>query len=179
MTRLTAVAAAIMLALLVLAPTPGGLARAAAAPMAAYANAGDPYITAARMANVPLDLLIAIAGVESGYHPWALNIAGRQRYCHSRAEAQALLAVNDNVDIGLMQINWPFWGRRLGVSKNDLLEPRTNLIYGARILRKSLDRDGSLWRRISNYHAGKTRERDRYNKEVYAAYMRYLHGAVH
>jgi soluble lytic murein transglycosylase-like protein len=181
--RLITVAAMILLTLLTLlalaalALAPRGVAQAAA-PLAADATAGDPYVNAAHQAKVPLELLVAIAGAESGYHPWALNIAGRQIYCRSRAEAQRLLAANDNVDVGLMQINWRFWGRRLGLSKNDLLEPRTNLLYGARILRQSLDRDGSLWRRISNYHAGKTHERERYNKEVYAAYMRYLRGQV-
>ena len=101
-------------------------------------------------------------------------------FCHSRAEAEAVLAqtTTTNVDIGLMQINWRFWGPRLGVAKNDLLDPRINLRMGARILRDSLSRDGSVWRRISNYHSGARREHDRYNRQVYGAYMRYLRGQV-
>jgi len=139
----------------------------------------DPYSSAAASAQVPLDLLVAIAGAESGYHPWALNVAGRQKYCRSRAEAERLLASNDNVDIGLMQINWSFWGRRLGLSKNELLDPRVNLLCGARILRKCLDGGGGdIWRRISDYHAGTTSTRNRYNQRVYSSYIQYLHGAT-
>jgi soluble lytic murein transglycosylase-like protein len=151
-----------------------------ATPPAAAASAADPYVAAAQDAGVPLHVLIAVAGAESGYHPWALDIEGRQVFCHSRAEAETVLANTSatNVDIGLMQINWRFWGPRLGIAKHDLLDPRINLLMGARILRDSLSRDGSVWRRISNYHAGARRERDRYNQQVYSAYMRYLRGEV-
>ena len=141
----------------------------------------DPYVAAAQQAGVPLEVLVAVAGAESGYHPWALDIEGRQVFCKSRAEAETVLAntATTNVDIGVMQINWRFWGPRLGVAKNDLLDPRINLLMGARILRDSLARDGSMWRRISNYHSGATHERDRYNQQVYHAYERYLRGEVH
>jgi hypothetical protein len=141
----------------------------------------SPYIVAARNADVPPDLLIAIAGAESGYHPWALNIKGRQVFCQSRAEAENVLAntPTDDVDIGLMQINWRFWGPRSGVaSKGELLEPRKNLELGAAILKDGLSRDGSLWHRISNYHMGGAAERERYNKLVYDAYLKYMHGKI-
>ncbi len=139
------------------------------------------YIVAARNAQVPPDLLIAIAGAESGYHPWALNIKGRQVFCQSRAEAENVLAATptDDIDIGLMQINWRFWGPRSGVaSPGELLDPRKNLELGASILRDGLSRGGSLWHRISNYHSGGAGERERYNKMVYDAYLRYMHRKV-
>jgi soluble lytic murein transglycosylase-like protein len=136
------------------------------------------YIVAARNADVPPDLLIAIAGAESAYHPWALNIQGRQVFCQSREEAETVLETTptDDVDIGLMQINWRFWGRRSGVaSRGELLDPRKNLELGAAILKDGLTRDGSLWYRISNYHSGGAREREHYNHLVYDAYLRYMH----
>jgi soluble lytic murein transglycosylase-like protein len=142
---------------------------------------GDPYIMAARDAGVPSDLLIAIAGAESGYHPWALNIKGHQVFCQSRTEAESVLATTptDDVDIGLMQINWRFWGPRSGVSsKEALLDPRRNLELGAAILKDSLSRGGSLWHRISNYHSGPPAERERYNRMVYDAYLHYMHGKI-
>lgn len=145
---------------------------------AAEASAEDPYAAAARSAGVPLELLVAIAGAESGYHPWALNLGGHQVYCRSREEAERFLATSDNADIGLMQINWPFWGKRLKLSKNALLDPPTNLMYGARILKQSLDRSGNLWQRIGNYHSGSARKHDRYNQQVYRAYLEYLHGNI-
>jgi len=141
----------------------------------------DPYIAAANEAGVPLEVLVAVTGAESGYHPWALDIEGHQVFCQSRAEAESVLArtATTNVDIGLMQINWRFWGPRLGVAKPALLDPAINLRMGARILRESLDRNGSVWERISNYHSGARHERERYNKQVYAAYQRYLRGDAH
>jgi soluble lytic murein transglycosylase-like protein len=144
-------------------------------------SAESPYVVAARNANVPADLLIAIAGAESGYHPWALNIHGHQVFCQSREDAENVLATSptDDVDIGLMQINWRFWGPRSGMaSKQELLEPTKNLALGAAILRDSLNRGGSLWHRISNYHSGGAAERERYNKMVYDAYLRYMHGKI-
>ena len=129
--------------------------------------------------GVPRTLLIAIAGAESGYHPWALNIRGHQVFCQSRAEAENVLASTptDNVDIGLMQINWRFWGPRSGLaSREALLDPRRNLEFGAAILKDGLTRGGSLWRRISNYHSGDAAERERYSRMVYEAYLHYMHG---
>jgi len=146
---------------------------------AADQSVSDPYILAARDAGVPSDLLIAIAGAESGYHPWALNIKGHQVFCQSREEAENVLAQTptDDVDIGLMQINWRFWGPRSGVeSKEALLDPRRNLQLGAAILKDCLNRGGSLWHRISNYHSGGSAERERYNRTVYEAYLHYMHG---
>jgi soluble lytic murein transglycosylase-like protein len=138
----------------------------------------DPYVQAAVHEGIPRELLVAIAGAESGFHPWALNIEGRQVYCRSREEAERLLSTVDKVDIGLMQINWPFWGPRLGLSKSQLLEPRTNLLYGARILKQSLAGAGDIWLRISNYHAGSLQRRDLYNQLVYGQYLRYIEGKV-
>jgi soluble lytic murein transglycosylase-like protein len=166
--RLAIIAAAAAIALLA-GPGPGHAS-------AADAPAGDPYAAAAHSAGVPLDLLVAVAGAESGYHPYALNVGGREIYCQSRAEAERILATGDNADIGLMQINWTFWGPRLHVSKSALLDPRINLYYGARILKEGLVRRGSIWRRISNYHSGDAHTRERYSQQVYAAYLRYLHG---
>jgi soluble lytic murein transglycosylase-like protein len=136
----------------------------------------DPYVAAANAAGLPVEMLVAVAGAESGFHPLALDVGGRQIYCRSRAEAEGILAANDRVDIGLMQINYPFWGRRLGVSKTDLLDPRTNLLCGAKILKQALKQKGTLWRRISDYHAGSRQERDRYNQKVYRVYLAYMRG---
>ena len=141
----------------------------------------SPYLVAARNAGVLPDLLIAIAGAESGYHPWALNIKGHQVFCQSREEAEAVLTTTptDDIDIGLMQINWRVWGPRSGVaSRSELLDPRKNLALGAAILKDGLSRSGSLWHRISNYHSGGARERERYSKLVYQAYLKYMQRKV-
>jgi Transglycosylase SLT domain len=135
---------------------------------------------------VPLNVLVAVAGAESGWHPWALNIDGRETYCRSRSEASSTMSSTDNVDVGLMQINYRLWGRRLGVTKEQLLEPSTNLLEGARILRsclgtalRRLTPTGTgyrkrLWHCIGAYHSPHRRERARYDRRVYATYLDYL-----
>lgn len=139
-------------------------------------SAENPYVRAASREQVPLEVLVAIAGAESSFHPWALNIDGHEVYCQSRQEAEQLLRNNDHVAIGLMQINWRYWGPRLGLTKAELLEPATNLIYGARILKSGLERGGSLWFRISSYHSGSIAQREKYDQLVYENYRRYLSG---
>lgn len=140
----------------------------------------DPYSVAATRSGVARDILVAIVGAESAYHPYALNIAGHQKFCHTRAEAEAAIdsTATDDIDIGLMQINWHFWGAKSGMQRKDLLDPAKNLLLGASILREGLARNGTLWHRISNYHSGYPRERDRYNQQVYDAYLRYKRGQV-
>lgn len=151
---------------------------AAAAAPASAAWQQDPYVAAANSTGVPLALLAAVAGAESGYHPWAVNFNGREIYCSSRAEAARLVALSNNVDIGLMQINWAFWGRRLGLSKEELLDPRTNLLAGARILKLCLQEGGDLWERIGAYHSRRPAARAHYNQQVYDYYQRYLRGEL-
>ncbi len=138
----------------------------------------DLYRRAASQEGVPLELLVAVAGAESGYHPWALNVDGQQIYCHSRAEAERLLAQHDRVAIGLMQINWQFWGPKIGLTKEGLLDPSTNLMIGARILKEGLRREADIWYGISNYHSGSAHRRDKYNQLVYQNYLRYLRGDI-
>lgn len=143
----------------------------------AAAAASNPYVQAARAARVPLNLLVAIAGTESAYHPWALNLGGREIYCHSRQEAERMAAAaGDNVDLGLMQINYRMWGKRFKLTKSQLLDPLTNLRVGAQILRRCLAGPGSLWRRIGRYHSPSPDKEEHYDQVVYDRYLRYLRG---
>jgi soluble lytic murein transglycosylase-like protein len=176
MPRSRSAAAAGAGALILLASIPAG-AQPKAEPDA-VAQSNDPYVAASRASGVPVAVLVAVAGAESGFHPWALNVRGREIYCHSQQEAERILTTTGNVDIGLMQINWPFWGPRLGVSKLALLDPRTNLLYGARILKEPLSRGGNFWQRLSDYHSGNPQARDRYNQRVYNVYLAYMRGQI-
>jgi soluble lytic murein transglycosylase-like protein len=153
----------------------------AAAPLGAVETAAsDPYTAAASASGVPLEVLVAIAGAESAYHPWALNVGGREIYSQSAEEASRLLSVlGDNIDIGLMQINFRVWGKRLGLSKQQLLDPATNLMAGARILSDCLSHRGDLWKRIGTYHSSKPHLRSQYNQLVYQAYLKYVHDDIH
>ena len=90
--------------------------------------------------------------VESGFHPHAINISGQSFFPSSHDEAlRLLLRSRNNVDIGLMQVNWGYWGEKFGLSKPELLDPQLNVLVGARILehcvrveRKLVEGDSSL-----------------------------------
>ena len=117
--------------------------------------------------------------VESGGNPWALHVGigkGYSFYPKDRYEAKRFLAVSlaltENVDIGLMQINWRTWGdtvRNLGLSAYDLLDPGVNLEMGCHVLAEAMATRGSFEARLGRYHS-KHRERGRwYARRVLAA----------
>ncbi|QLK63784.1 transglycosylase SLT domain-containing protein (plasmid) [Enterobacteriaceae bacterium Kacie_13] len=98
---------------------------------------------AAQKFNVDEDILRAIAKVESGYNANAVNVNK-----------------NHSVDLGLMQINSIHVPKlsKAGIKMEDLLEPCTNVIVGAWLLRGSIDRaNGDLWRGVGYYHSATPR----------------------
>lgn len=137
--------AVIGLVLLALLQTTSAEAKLAALPQLIAA--------AAQHAGVHPDLLSSIVWVESRAWPWALNVNGVGLYPRTRAEAESVLSrVGDDVDIGYAQVSYRHWGRALGLRKADLLEPWTNLIVGAFILRHSMDREAG-WGGVGRYHS--------------------------
>jgi soluble lytic murein transglycosylase-like protein len=95
----------------------------------------DIFLTASKDSGVPAELLLAVSHVESSFNPHALNLAGRSVFPSSRDEAESVLSRSgDNVDIGLMQVNYAIWGKKFGLSKLDLLDPGLNVQVGAKIL---------------------------------------------
>jgi len=84
-------------------------------------------------------LLRAIARVESDNDPAA----------HGRNP-------NGTEDYGLMQVN-SSWARTFGSSWNMVIEnPCYNVMAGAWILRRCIDRYGEDWKAVECYHTGKT-----------------------
>ena len=75
----------------------------------------DVFLRASAATGIPVELILAVSHVESSYQPSAINVAGRSFLPSSRNEAEWILKRSgDNVDIGLMQINWGDWGKRFG-----------------------------------------------------------------
>lgn len=128
---------------------------------------------AAAMTRIPVELLLAISHVESGFHPRALNVAGQPFFPASLREAESVLRRSGyNVDIGLMQINWGFWGKKLGISKSELLDPRLNVILGARILEHCLKGTGDWWQAVGMYHSPDAMRQRSYIEKVSSTYSR-------
>ena len=135
--------------------------------------------SACGIAGLPGSVVQGIIRVESGGNPWVLRVGigkGHAFYPRSAAEARRLLAVSlaltDNVDIGLMQINWRTWGesvRALGFDAYDLLDPRTNMEMGCRVLAQALSGRGSFLARLGRYHSLRPERGRWYARRVMAA----------
>ena len=131
----------------------------------------DVYLRAAAATGVPAELLLAISHVESGFQPHALNVSGRSFFPSSIYEAVRLLnRSGDNVDIGLMQVNWGLWGKRFDLSKFELLDPQLNVVAGAKILEHCIRVSGSGWKGVGLYHSPESFRQRAYVKKVWRSY---------
>lgn len=123
------------------------------------------YQLAAAHAQVPSDLLYAIALQESGSSqngrivpwPWTLNVAGQPRRYTTRREAcidlrQVLQATPaTRVDVGLGQLNVGYQRHRVR-QPCELLEPYRNLRLAAVILREQYDPELGWLIAAGRYH---------------------------
>lgn len=126
-----------------------------AAPSFAQSQGWQCWADASARYNVPVDLLYAIARVETG----------------NRAGLVSRPNKNGSYDIGLMQIN-SMHLRRLaknGITERDLLgKPCVNLHVGAMILSEMISRHGYTWVAIGAYNAGSHDKRIIYARKVFA-----------
>jgi soluble lytic murein transglycosylase-like protein len=136
------------------------------------------YKKVAREYAVPPAVLYAIALTESGGAlkgsqpwPWTLNVAGKGYYYATREQAyQALNAyLNDGkqqIDVGLMQINWQCHYRKLQ-DPWTALDPNFNLRLGASLLAEQLHVTKNIWKAVGRYHSpGSPRRAAWYSKQV-------------
>lgn len=134
------------------------------------------FQAAARETGVPVALTQAIAGVESGGSPWALNVAGRGHIHASRDEALAAARRADaaglSFDSGIMQIN-NWWLKRYGIPLEAMFDPAANILLGSWILRQELDRaGGDAWTAVARYHSRDANRGRRYADMVRRALER-------
>jgi len=121
---------------------------------------------AAGRAGVAPDLVAAIIWVESRGWPWTLNVRGAPYWTWTRQDAERLLREirEDDVDVGLMQVNWRTWGpalRRVGLRREDLLDPWVSLLVGSQILRRMME-DEPGWGGVGRYHSATPWRKSRY-----------------
>ena len=156
----------LVLAFLLLSASPAVSAGEAAGP--------EPYqaqiIEAARTFDVPPRLIAAIMRQESGFNPWAVNVAGRGHMPGSREDALHIAnqawAAGKSFDVGLMQIN-SYWLRRFGFTPEYVIDPERNIIIGTWILAQEIKRYGLGWQAVASYHTPVNKNTERARK--YAA----------
>lgn len=124
--------------------------------------------------GIPDNLLLAIglqeAGTRRGGHftvwPYAVNAAGEGRLFDSRAAALDWIAERQaagirSIDVGCMQINMR-WHPEAFDSPAEGFDPRVNVDYAARFLKRLHRRTGSWIEAAGSYHSFEPEFRDSY-----------------
>jgi hypothetical protein len=144
-------------------------------PVRCWGFSADVFLRASAATGIPVELLLAISHVESGFHPHAINMSGQSYFPSSRNEALRLLRRSgENVDIGLMQVNWGFWGDKFRLSKSEVLDPQFNVLVGAKILEHCVRVRGSWWKGVGIYHSPHDALQREYVEKVWRSYRRVL-----
>ena len=117
---------------------------------------------AAQKYQIPIALLYAVGLAESGrkgrLHPYALNVEGRTFFPRNQNEALQIFKKERAegkklIDLGCMQINHKYHASAFPSLKS-MLNPRLNVDYSARFLRRLKDRHGTWSLAVARYHAG-------------------------
>jgi len=124
---------------------------------------------AAHAWGVPAAWTQAIAHVESGLSPWALNIEGKGYRFDSKekalAKAKEAEAEGRSFDSGVMQVN-NFWLKKYGIPLEAALDPLANIYLGSWILKQEIARHGESWNAVGAYHSPNEDRSRRYAEMV-------------
>lgn len=93
---------------------------------------GNAYAAGREIGLDPL-LILAVMAVESGFNPIAESVAGAQ---------------------GLMQVIPKYHGEKFEAAGGEVLDPETNILVGAKILKEYVARSGSLPAALRLYSGG-------------------------
>jgi soluble lytic murein transglycosylase-like protein len=148
------------------------------------ATAGDSsseirtcFKQAAEHHNIPVELLLAVAEVESGLAPYALNHSGAAILPSSRSNAEQLLAKlsgqRGTFDIGIMQVN-RWWFEKYGEPYGKGLDVCFNIDFGARILAMAIKDNGFTWEAVGRYHSPTSWRKEAYARKIFTRLERLL-----
>ena len=118
---------------------------------AVFTGAVNCWSAAAMQYDLPVELLYAIAAVESGHN--------------HRAVARA---ADGTYSVGLMQVNSSWFTRpqERGITMAAVKHPCTNIHVGAWILAQEVRRYGHSWKAIGAYYAGAYNRRTQTRKLI-------------
>ncbi len=128
--------------------------------------------------KVPKDILTAVALTETGTkqggklapYPWAINVEGKGFLFPSKAKAIAavekyLAEGKTSIDIGCMQLNWYWHGKKFGNSLHKAFDPLTNITVGAQYIREHFNTYKNWDRAVGRYHSGTAKFAQQYHKK--------------
>lgn len=124
---------------------------------------------ASQKTGIPEWLLLSVAHVESGFNPYAVNVAGKGYQPKSQEEAYAIirsaLSAGKSFDVGVMQIN-SFWFRKFNVPYHYGLDMQNSFVMGAEILREEILKNGQNWLSVGYYHSKTLWRAIRYSEKI-------------
>lgn len=93
----------------------------------------------------------------------------------SVASAQIRRLDPDNVDIGLMQVNWGWHGSNFA-SIDEMSQVTRNIMYAAKMLREQIDTFG-IFKGVGYYHSRSSPRWRNYYRKVHRSYARLQNGS--
>lgn len=141
-----------------------------------WADSFDSFFeSSSRELAVPVEITQAVARVESGNSPWAINVAGQGQIYDSKAAALdaagKAAAAGKSFDSGVMQVNNK-WLERYGISLAAALDPEANIYLGSWILKQNMRQHGQTWNAVAAYHSPDAAKGQCYVEMVKAALAR-------
>lgn len=130
---------------------------------------------AEREYNIPSGLLTAIAKIESNLEKYAVNLNGRSILFKDKDEAlkairQSIDAGITNIDIGIAQVNYR-WHQQNFSNLEDMLLPRSNIQYAAKLL-ATLKREYGDWHTaIRRYHSANPYYHKKYSRKIVLCWL--------
>ena len=124
---------------------------------------------------IPRGLLLAIAKIESGNRPYALNIAGKPVIMTSKQEAVAVARHHldqgrSNIDLGVMQLNF-YWHGSHFKNIEEMLTPSSNINYGAKFLSELYKQHGTWQKAVRYYHSSSPEHYKQYSRKVLISWL--------
>ena len=133
--------------------------------------------------DLPPDVLASISNVEAGRilpngnkkgWPWTVNHAGEGLFFENSSEAinyvkEALIIGDLNLDVGCMQISLK-WHSENFKTLDEAFDPKINILYAAKFLKKLYNVHGSWDDAIKHYHSSDPNKNIKYHQKVLTAW---------
>lgn len=125
--------------------------------------------------DIPDGLLVSIARVESAINPYALNVNGKAVNARTNDEARELIHVAlragiNNIDIGIMQLNYR-WHQGEFQSIDEMLSVERNIAYAASFLSKLKSKHGNWHTALRHYHSANPEHYRKYSRKVVMCWL--------